>query len=64
MVRASKVTNAAVKDTMELMLNKAQARGRLVWHQGMDKSLIYWKIMIDKGGDHTTLLLCCLNILQ
>jgi hypothetical protein len=63
-VRASVVDEEAIKDVMSKMINKQQDRGRLVWHQGMDKSLIYWKIMMDKGGEHTTLLLACLNILS
>jgi hypothetical protein len=43
-------------------LRKLQEQGLLAWEHGMKLDEIHWKLMGDKGGDYTTLILCCSNI--
>ena len=53
-----------LKTTVRAWLSDHQVSGHIVWQPGCPLGLIHLKLLIDKGGDHITMALACVNMLK
>ena len=60
----SVLTLADIKNTIRAWIVEHQQRGHIAWQQGMSLNELELKLLVDKGGDHITMVLACADMLK